>query len=314
MCLDRRTGSWWPEILGAVGLDERLLPSIRPSGARIGAVNERAARELGLPVGTPVANGAADRAAEALATGVEGGEAMVSMGTATGIVCSIPEAERSTDSAVLTPRHAVPGRSMALLSVTTSGAAFAWLMSILGADGSDEGWARLMGEAAASPPGSRGVTFLPFLAGAKSVRWAAGATGVVAGLALSAGRGDLVRAALEGIAFETAACLGRLAAMRPVERTILVGGGHRDDLAARILVDVTGIAALRLPEPHAGAMGAMLLAGQAIGLWADPLALARERRQGTELVPDPAHHAAYAAARERYDALCVTVGLPPVDP
>jgi sugar (pentulose or hexulose) kinase len=91
-----------------------------------------------------------------------------------------------------------------------------------------------------------------------------------------------------------------------------VGGGHRDALAGRLLVDVTGLPALRLDEPDAGAAGAMLLAGQALGAWSDPTSMARARRRGETLEPDPGQHALYREIAPRYEALCEAMGLPPL--
>ncbi len=236
------------------------------------------------------------------------------MGTATGVLMSIPATGRVDDPAILLPSHALPGYAMALASVSTSGAALEWLTGILAGERSGDARQLLLAEAAASPPGARGATFLPFLQGAKSVRWSQDAHGIIAGLDLSTRRGDLVRAVLEGATFEAAACLRRLAtAVGPIGRLVLVGGGQRHDLAGQLVTDVVGIPALRLDETHAGAAGAMLLAGQAIGVWMDPLAVARSRRRGEELVPDPVRHDLYRDITDRYEALCQAMGLPQVD-
>jgi xylulokinase len=299
-------------MVEAVRVAEERLPPIVPSGSAAGALTPAAARVLGLRSGIMVAAGAADRAAEALSSGVTGSEAMVSMGTATGIVMSIDANERVEDAAILTPAHAVAGRAMALLSVAPSGAVLDWLVRLLVGDPpSDDARSRLLAEAAEVPAGASGLTFLPFLHGAKSVRWDQAARGVLAGLDLSVGRGALVRAALEGITFEVDACLRRLALAREgIGRLVLVGGGHRDALAGRLLVDVTGLPALRLDEPDAGAAGAMLLAGQALGAWSDPTSMARARRRGETLEPDPGQHALYREIAPRYEALCEAMGLP----
>jgi xylulokinase len=312
MLLDRRSGTWWPAMLDLVGVDERVLPVIRSSGSVAGMLTSEAARDLGLRHGTPVTVGAADRAAEALSSGINGTEAMVSMGTATGIVMSIAAGDRVPDDAILHPAHALADRSMALMAVSTSGSLLEWLARLLGV-GPDDDRASLLAEAAAAGPGAGGVTLLPFLMGAKSVRWSQAARGVIAGLDLSTGRGELMRAALEGVAFEIDACLRRLgAALGPISGLVLVGGGQQADLAGRVLVDISGLPALRLQDHHAAAAGAMLLAGQAIGTWVDPLAVARARRHGERLLPDPSRHAVYGDLAERYEGLCVAMGLPAV--
>jgi sugar (pentulose or hexulose) kinase len=63
-------GERWPgELLDALGVPAQLLPEVVPSGARLGAVCERAASATGMPAGTPVVAGMTDGCAAQLAAG-----------------------------------------------------------------------------------------------------------------------------------------------------------------------------------------------------------------------------------------------------
>jgi xylulokinase len=61
--------STWPDFLGSLGLDAAKLPRVEAPGRVIARVNTKAAEETGLAAGTPVAAGASDGYASALAAG-----------------------------------------------------------------------------------------------------------------------------------------------------------------------------------------------------------------------------------------------------
>src|SRR5579884_3868977 len=67
---DLLADDWADDVITALGLQRALLAPILPSSARTGSLSPRAARELGLSEGLPVATGAADTAAAALGTGL----------------------------------------------------------------------------------------------------------------------------------------------------------------------------------------------------------------------------------------------------
>ena len=72
----------WPDWIAACGMDPRLLPSVVPVGARIGACRTAFAHDLGLPAGAIVVAGTTDGCAAFLATGArEPGEGVTSLGS-----------------------------------------------------------------------------------------------------------------------------------------------------------------------------------------------------------------------------------------
>ncbi len=177
---DLDAGGWWPAALDALGVSAEQLPRIVPSASSVGGLTAAAASLLGLPIGTPVVVGAADRAAEALGLGIGGPDAMISTGTATGIALAVPLADRPTDDRITGPCHAIDGEALALLSIPTSGAIVEWLAGIARIDG-DDPVGTLTALAATSEPGARGVTVVPTFHGARSFRWQPEARGVIAG-------------------------------------------------------------------------------------------------------------------------------------
>ena len=107
-----------------------------------------------------------------------------------------------------------------------------------------------------SPPGARGLTFLPHLGGERTPNAPAGA-GVFSGLRAEHTLEDLVRAVVEGVTF------GLSYALRALQRSgvhateiTLVGGGAASDAWAQLCADIFAVPVVRPPQTEAGALGA----------------------------------------------------------
>jgi len=263
---------WLTDLVAWTGIRPQQLPPVVPSGAVAGRLTPAAAAALGLGPGVPVAAGAGDRCCEALGAGVRpGGRAMVSTGTATNVSGALDRLPDPLPPGLLYTRHAVPGQWLAEQGMGTGGAVLQWLRDLLGLSG----YEALDAAAAASVPGAHGLLLLPFFAGVRATRWNPAARGTWLGLSLGHDRGDLVRSVMEGVACEVRACLAVLRQCgRAPEALAVLGGGARSPTWCQIKADLTGLP-VRVPRvSQAAAFGAMLLAGQAVGCWADPAARA----------------------------------------
>jgi xylulokinase len=298
----RRWDLRWAD--GAVA--ERQLPQITECHEVAGRVLPDAAAATGLPLGTPVAVGTADGLMEALALGMtSAGEAVISYGSA-------------LDFTVLT----APGRALGGLSVSASpfgpetvasagvpvaGSLTSWFCRELagGARASSVGdrHGKLIQEAAASPPGARGVVVVPPSPSEEEPGHGLGVDGLFAGLGLTTTRGDIYRAVLEGVAF---ALRDRLEAWpAPAWPTVVrsTGGGTTTDLWPQIVSDVTNVEQELPVRAVSAASGAAAMAGLSVGAltledirheWIPPM-----RR----IVPDSARRAAYDESFSRYRLL-----------
>jgi xylulokinase len=289
---DLRSDEWSEPLLEAVGVSPDLFPRVVEADEPVGAVTAEAAADTGLEDGTPVAGGTVDGAAAALEAGaVDPGQAAEMTGTSTVLMLAL--AEPRSEPAFIAMRHAARGRRLLLGAIVASGASLRWLRDRLGAGSFDE----LTAEAAEVPPGGDGLVFLPYMMGERSPIWDSDARGVLAGLTLATGRGELVRAVLEGAAFavrhnvETAAAAGiAVCELRSV------GGGARSRLWCQIKADVLGVPVL-LPQTTVGApFGDAALAGVAAGAFADVRELLGAIRIGERFEPRP-------ELRGRYDEL-----------
>jgi xylulokinase len=288
-----------------LGLRTELLAPLVPSTCVAGTLEGEAAGELELRKGLPVAAGAADTAAAMLGTGLlRPGHVQLTVGTGGQVVTpkTVPEPDPHGRTHVY--RAAVPGLWYSMAAIQNAGLALEWVRKVLGAS-----WKDVYEEAFAVPPGSGGVTFLPYLSGERTPRFDPGARGAWTGLGLDHTRGHLLRAALEGVAF---ALREALEALEDLGTTIapelrLAGGGTGGGSGEpwrRLLADVLGRPLWQLPDEIASvasARGAALLAGLASGVY--PVA-----EDTLPLTPEPENpirpgEAAYEAAYERYKEL-----------
>ena len=128
----------------------------------------------------------------------------------------------------------------------------------------------LVAEAEEWPAGAEGLTFLPYLAGERTPHADPSARAMFEGLSLRHGRGGLVRAVLEGVAYglrDSLELLRGLGVDAQVGRAS--GGGARSRLWLEIVASVLGVP-LELTEVEEGsAYGAALLAGVSNGVFAN---------------------------------------------
>ena len=106
----------------------------------------------------------------------------------------------------------------------------------------DTAFATLTAEAEASPPGARGLICLPYFSGERTPIHDAQAKGAFFGLNLTHGRGEMYRAALEGIASATRQITDTYAAAgSPPTRVLAVGGGTKNRPWMQATSDLTGL-------------------------------------------------------------------------
>jgi xylulokinase len=280
---------WAAEIAPGLKLPRLLWP-----GEVAGTVTAAAEAATGIPVGTPVAAGTVDAWAEALGAGVtRPGQTMLMYGSTMFLV-------QPTDAPAPTERlwctvGIEPGTWSLAGGMATSGSVTEWLRGLTGLD-----FDELQREARESPPGAGGLLMLPYFAGERTPYFDPRARGVIAGLTLSHGRGDLFRAALEATAYGIRQHLELFAELGadPAELTA-VGGGTAGGLWTQIVSDVTG-RGQRLPAVTIGAAyGDALLAARAVGL-VTPGTTWGEAGAEAEVRPAPSTAATYGRIYRQY--------------
>jgi glycerol kinase len=154
-------------------------------------------------------------------------------------------------------------------SVFIGGAVVQWLRDGLQAiKGSSE-----VQRLAESVPDSGGVMFVPAFTGMGAPYWKADARGAIVGLTRGSTVAHIARAALESIAFQSAALLTAMsrdavaAGGSPVSELRVDGGACVNDLLMQFQADLLGIPVVRPKVIETTALGAAYLAGLSSGVW-----------------------------------------------
>ena len=249
----------------------------------------------------PGAPGAGDQAAAALGVGVDRpGPLSIVLGTSGVVFAALPRFTADREARVHVFCHAVPGGWHAMGVMLSAAASLQWLRSTVGGT-----YEELTAEAEKWPPGTDGLTFLPYLAGERTPHADPDARGAFAGLRVRHNRGALARAVLEGVAYGLRDSLEllRQLGVEP-EGGRVSGGGARSDLWVRIVASVLRLPLERTAVEEGSAYGAALLGGVAGGTFADVHeAVARCVRVRDTIEPERNWADAYERGYQRYTAL-----------
>ena len=264
---DLRQRAWDEELLTLFGVPREVLPAIVPSA---GVVGDADAGHLGFAL--PIAGLAGDQQAALFGQGCcEIGLAKNTYGTGAFLLvyrgASVPNpAPGILATAACGPRgepaYALEG------SVFVAGAAVQWLRDGLGLIARAEETDAL----ARSVADTGGVHFVPAFVGLGTPHWEPEARGTITGLTRGTSRAQLVRAALEAVAFSSADLLGAMAGAEGLSIPALRvdGGAAANNWMMQFQADVLGTPVERPDMVETTALGAAGLAGLATGVWRSP--------------------------------------------
>ncbi len=297
-------GPAWPQpVVAACGWSVDRLARVIASTAVVGPLLPLRAAALGLPIGLPVVIGLNDGASATLSMGaIQPHEMVLTLATSgvLRVVVREPIAPQTQLDHKLFAWPYVPGRSIAGGHIRLGASALAWFADTHGSGHVAGDYTGVLSEAATSPPGSRGVIFLPYLLGRGGPQADDNAQGGFLGLTFATTRADLARAVLEGVAFAFRELLDDFAGMGYVPPLIRIsGGGARSALWRQILADV-----LHCPLAYSTAdstLGAAMMAAVGVGIYANGSAAVAAMVHSPEITaPHPPHLPMYAAAYRHY--------------
>jgi len=147
-------------------------------------------------------------------------------------------------------------------------------------------------------PDSHGLTFLPLLAGERGPGWADLANGTVAGLSMSSKPIEILRAAMEAVAYRFATIAEMLETASPGEKEVIASGGGllHSPTWTSIMADTLGKPVTVSGVSEASSRGAALIAVEALG---GPEIERAEVPLGETIEPEPDRHEVYVKALER---------------
>jgi xylulokinase len=289
-------------ILEAMGIPREKLCNLVPPGEVIGYISSEAARETGLPVGIPVASGAGDQQAGGLGCGViQPNMAYLNLGTS--VVLGTLSREYVAHRNFIVRAGTLPStwNPEALLSAGCW--MINWFKDNFAREEADT--ARKNGvlteeildsESQEIPAGSMGLVVQPYWLGVRQPYWDQNARGSIIGWTAGHTKLHLYRAIIEGMAYDTRLNLEGIeqALQRSIEDVRVLGGGARSRLCCQIIADVLNRTVSTMSTSEAAALGAAILAAEALKLYPTlEDAASNMTRVGSTFRPIPSHGELY---------------------
>ncbi|WP_312300521.1 glycerol kinase GlpK [Diaphorobacter nitroreducens] len=289
MLFNVHTNQWDDELLQLLRIPRALMPEVLPSASDFGATD---AALLGGPIAIGGVAGDQQSALFGQAC-FTAGMAKNTYGTGCFMLMHTGSRFQKSENGLLTTSAAQAGRSPEYAmegSVFVGGAVVQWLRDGLRAISASSEVQAL----AESVPDSGGVMMVPAFTGLGAPYWKPDARGTITGLTRGTTIAHIARAALESIAYQSAALLAAMsrdavaAGGAPVSELRVDGGACVNDLLMQFQADLLGIPVVRPAVVETTALGAAYLAGLASGVYAstDELsALWQAERRFTPTLP-----------------------------
>src|SRR5690606_13006791 len=292
MLYDVHANRWDPQLLSWLDIDPALLPDVLPSGARFGVT---AAGHLGAEI--PICGVAGDQQSALFGQACfRSGMAKNTYGTGCFMLMHTGGDFHISENGLVTTLAAQTGRDAEYAlegSVFVAGAVVQWLRDGLKAFPSSSDIEAL----ARSVPNSDGVMVVPAFTGLGAPYWNPEARGTITGLTRGSTIAHIARAALDSIAYQSAALLQAMsrdavdAGGQPLQELRVDGGACVNDLLMQFQADLLGIPVLRPAMIETTALGAAYLAGLTAGVYRDKDELSSLWRVERTFEPqcDPGH-------------------------
>lgn len=268
---------WHPALLKLANISTDVLPEVKESAAIVGEITAKAAKETGLLAGTPVINGASDLACAVLGSGaINEGELHICIGTSGWVAGHVTKRKIDIPHYTGCIGSAYPQKYyLAMAHQETAGVCLEWLKDkvlyhkdqLIKEHHVDKVYEILDKLAAEVKPGSEGLIFTPWMFGERCPLDDDHVRAGLFNIGLNHSREHIVRAVLEGIAFNTRWAMETMQNLyNEVEELSIIGGGAKSDIWCQIVADITNKKINQVENPHhAGAKGIGLLASKTLG-------------------------------------------------
>ncbi|MEY2994707.1 MAG: glycerol kinase [Pseudomonadota bacterium] len=261
---------WDDELLALFNIPKQLLPEVLPSSAEFGDIQESIA-------GGPMTIGGVAGDQQSALFGqacFNAGQAKNTYGTGCFMLMQTGTHAPPSQNGLITTcaaqenseaRFALEG------SVFVGGSVVQWLRDGLQALESSTQIESL----ASQVPDTAGVVFVPAFTGLGAPYWNGHARGIITGLTRGSTMAHIARAALESIAFQSAALLQAMnkdalaIGAQAVTELRVDGGACVNDLLMQFQADLLGISVIRPKVTETTALGAAYLAGLQAGIFAN---------------------------------------------
>ena len=276
------TKKWDEELLQILTMPPTLLPDVKNSSGEFGKTDKQLFGEA-----IPITGVAGDQQAALYGQGCfEKGTSKCTYGTGCFLLTNTGDEQINSTSGLLTtiacnaegkPIYALEG------SVFIGGAVIQWLrdeLQILSHASESEKMALAVED-------SNDVIIVPAFTGLGAPYWDMNARGIITGISRGVNRNHIVRAALEGIAFQVHDLLDSIS--KDLDGNISVlqvdGGAVANNFLMQFQADILQIKIDRPKNIESTALGAGMLAGLGVGFWKNPAELKAVRETDQIFIP-----------------------------
>lgn len=263
-----RTMNWDYDLLSEIDLSpDRFSESVEPTSLIPGGLRREYASRLGLPEGTPGVIGASDGALSHLGSvGLSAERMSLTVGTGAALRRSMLS-PRVIPGSEAWCYYLAEGNWLLGGVLQNAGNVLRWFADNLMplAEVEEEAFSQMKRLAAETPAGADGLFFIPLLSGERCPHYRPDAKGFIFGLTFSHGRGHLVRALMEGLAYNLYSVYRMLASDSEPE-LVVTGGILKSPVWLKIVANFFG-KTLWLPRiQEVAAWGGVILSLKAIGV------------------------------------------------
>jgi sugar (pentulose or hexulose) kinase len=301
---------WWKEMLDFLGISEKQLPDLFPSGVSIGNLTAESALATGLSTKTLCVTGAYDHPAGAIGSGnINNGDVTLTIGASMAMCVAINKPVSDLSIKLPCQCHAIDGLYFLFPYGQTAGMVLKWFkdefcqeeINKAGKNNQDP-YDLIIKQAEKILPGAEGLIMLPHLMGTGSPEFNPKVKGVFAGIKLGMNKGHFIRSIIESVSLMI---FNNLETMRKkgiyIRSIHVLGGASKSNLWNQILADVTGLPLVTLLNTENSAIGAGLLAGVGAGIFKDiKTACDTSVKTQSRFEPDMLNHELYNKVYKKY--------------
>ena len=297
----------WLAVMKLAGVNMRKLPPLVKSTDVIGPLTEAAARDMGLPQGTPVLGGCDDVQAAAVGSGmVADGDVHIYLGTSAWVAAASRTQDKFMHGAAAI-QSADPEMNLIAGITESAGANIQWIQEQFFADEKkiygDKIFDHMDEVIRKIPPGSDHLICTPWMLGERCPVSSTTTRATLFNISMVHTREHMMRAVYEGIGYNLRWIMENYEADYGFvcNNFRIIGGGALDDCWMHMIADITGKSFDVVRDPrNAGAVGAAIVALIGLGELSDFQAAKDFVQLERHYEPDPENKEIYDELFESY--------------
>lgn len=276
--MNLRKRSWDPELLKLYGLEEEKLCMLQEPGSICGKVTKEFSFRTGIVSGIPVISAGGDQQCAAVGQGAyQEGVLSVVTGTGAFLISTCGSVPDKLDNRLICNCSAIKGQYILEASVLTCCSAFDWYRRNFYDDGRG-GYEKINEELKELYDMEEECIILPYFQG-RSTEWNPDAKAFFANVTLSTGRGNLLKALVEGIFMEIRNNIQVMRQYMDISAAYISGGLTNSHVMNQMQADIYRMTLHRMENSESTALGALIVTLVNLGVYHSPQQAFRIIRQ-----------------------------------